>query len=147
MDQIAPEGPVYQAGTLSGNPLATAAGLATLEVLSRPGIYEAMDEKAEDLEAGLKEAASQHGITCTLQRVRSMMTCFFGRSEPVTNFQEALASDTEMYGAFFRNMVENGIWLAPSQFEAAFVSLAHDWFDISETVDTAESVFNLLARK
>ena len=147
MDQIAPEGPVYQAGTLSGNPLATAAGLATLEVLSRPGLYEALDEKAEGLEEGLKEVSAEHRITCTIQRVRSMMTCFFGQEGPVSNFEQALASDTDMYGAYFRLMMESGIWLAPSQFEAAFVSAAHDWFDISETIDAAESSFNLLAQK
>ena len=137
MDMIAPEGPVYQAGTLSGNPLATAAGLATLDVLMRPGTYDILEEKARRLEEGLVEVAAKFKVTCTIQRIGSMMTAFFGQSGPVTNFDQALASDTEMYGAYFRKMLEASIWLAPSQFEAAFVSLAHDWEDIEDTIAAA----------
>ncbi|OCC15773.1 Glutamate-1-semialdehyde aminotransferase [Dissulfuribacter thermophilus] len=137
MDMIAPEGPVYQAGTLSGNPLATAAGIATLDVLMRPGTYEALEEKAQRLEEGLCSVAADLGITCATQRIGSMMTTFFGTSGPVTNFDDALSSNTEMYGAFFREMLEQNIWLAPSQFEAAFVSLAHDWEDIENTIASA----------
>ena len=137
MDMIAPEGPVYQAGTLSGNPLATAAGLATLDVLMRPGTYEALEEKASRLEEGLNEVAADRGISCTVQRIGSMMTTFFGKTGPVTNFEEALSSDTDQYGAFFRAMLDQNVWLAPSQFEAAFVSLAHDLEDIENTISAA----------
>ena len=139
MDHIAPEGPVYQAGTLSGNPLATAAGLATLNVLNRPGIYESLEEKAVEMEKGLNDIASKLGIKAVIQRIGSMMTTFFGHEQPVTNFDEAMASDTEMYGAFFRNMVELGIWLAPSQFEAAFISTAHTYDEIDEALSAAYS--------
>ncbi len=144
MDHIAPEGPVYQAGTLSGNPLATAAGLATLNVLSRPGIYESLEEKAAEMEKGLNEIASKLGIKAVVQRVGSMMTTFFGHQDPVTNFDQAMASDTDMYGTFFRNMVELGIWLAPSQFEAAFVSTAHTIDDIEEMLEAAYRALEMM---
>lgn len=146
MEQIAPVGPIYQAGTLSGNPLATAAGLATLSVLSRPGIYETLEDRARMLEEGLSECAAQTGISCRIQRVGSMMTCFFGRTGPVTNFQEALQSDTEQYARFYRLMLEEGVALAPSQFEAAFVSLAHTQDFIEGTLDVAEGVFRTLIK-
>ncbi len=145
MDQIAPAGPVYQAGTLSGNPLATAAGIATLEVLERPGTYESLGEKMDYLANGLSEIASKHGISCINQRVGSMMTTFFGRKAPVRNFQDAMQADTEMYGRFFRKMLKEGVWLAPSQFEAAFISLAHDWETLEFTLGAAESAFIHLA--
>jgi len=144
MDHIAPDGPVYQAGTLSGNPLATAAGLATLNVLSRPGIYDSLEEKAAEMEKGLNEIASKLGIQAVVQRVGSMMTTFFGHKGPVTNFDQAMASDTEMYGAFFRNMVELGIWLAPSQFEAAFVSTAHTMDDIEDMLEAAYKALEMV---
>jgi len=145
MEQIAPVGPVYQAGTLSGNPLATAAGLATLSVLSRPGIYETLEDRARMLEDGLSECAAQTGISCRIQRVGSMMTGFFGHTGPVTNFHEALQSNTEQYAKFYRLMLEEGVALAPSQFEAAFVSLAHTQDSIEDTLDAAEGVFRALA--
>ncbi len=141
MGKIAPVGPVYQAGTLSGNPLATAAGLATLEVLSRPGVYEVLDERAESLEKGLVELAGRHGVACCVQRMGSMMTTFFGQKGPVMDFEAALKSDTDLYGRFFRNMLGEGVYLAPSQFEAAFVSLAHGWDVIEETLKHVESAF------
>ncbi len=144
MEQIAPSGPVYQAGTLSGNPLATAAGIATLEVLERPGTYETLKEKTDYLAEALVELAKKHGIPCVNQRIASMMTTFFGLQAPVKNFQDAMKSDTEMYGKFFRHMVSEGIWLAPSQFEAAFVSLALNWDAIEFTVSAAESAFTQL---
>ncbi len=144
MEQIAPSGPVYQAGTLSGNPLATAAGIATLEVLERPGFYESLKEKADYLAEGMKKLATDSGIPCVNQRIGSMMTTFFGQQEPVKNFQDAMKSDTDMYAAFYRNMLSEGIWLAPSQFEAAFVSLAHNWDALDFTLDAAESAFTRL---
>lgn len=141
MEQIAPAGPVYQAGTLSGNPLATAAGIATLEVLERPGIYESVQEKTDYLSEGLVELANKHGIICVNQRIGSMMTTFFGQNAPVRNFQDAMKSDTNMYGIFFRNMLAQGIWIAPSQFEATFLSLAHNREALDFTLDAAESAF------
>jgi glutamate-1-semialdehyde 2,1-aminomutase len=142
MQYVAPAGPVYQAGTLSGNPLATAAGLATLDVLSRPGVYEALEEKAKALEEGLSELAEQRDVECTIQRVGSMMTCFFGQSGPVVDFESALRSDTARYAEFFRAMRNEGVYLAPSQFEAAFVSLAHGWEEIEWTLEAAGLAFS-----
>ena len=144
MENIAPSGPVYQAGTLSGNPLATAAGIATLEVLERPGFYENLRQKTEYLAEGMVELAKAQGIPCVNQRIGSMMTTFFGQSKPVKNFQDAMKSDTELYGKFFRAMLEEGIWLAPSQFEAAFLSLAHNWDAIDFTLEAAELAFSQL---
>ncbi len=146
MDQVAPVGPVYQAGTLSGNPLATAAGLATLRVLSRPGIYDVLEERMAMLAAGLEGLSARYGITNRIQRIGSMMTGFFGHNRPVLNFEDALKSDTRLYGKFFRGMLEKGVYLAPSQFEAAFISLAHSDTDIEMTLRAAESVFKSLAQ-
>ena len=145
MKHVAPEGPVYQAGTLSGNPLATAAGLATLQVLSRPGVYDVLEERARALEAGLKDASARRGIPCRVQRMGSMLTGFFGHEGPVRDFDTALKSDTDAYGRYFRAMLERGVYLAPSQFEASFVSLAHTWDVIEETIEAAESAFKTLA--
>ena len=141
MEQIAPSGPVYQAGTLSGNPIATAAGIATIEVLERPGIYEELQEKADCLATGLTELAKQHGIKCVNQRIASMMTTFFGRTSTIRNFRDALESDTEMYSSFYRAMLARGVWLAPSQFEAAFTSVALSHEAIEYTLQAAESAF------
>ncbi len=142
MEQIAPAGPIYQAGTLSGNPLATAAGLATLEVLSRPGIYDSLTQKAEYLKEGLTSLAKKRGIKCVIQGIGSMMTCFFGHDSPITCFEEALKSDTDMYSAYFKAMTENGVWIAPSQFEASFVSSAHTWDILEQTLKLAELAFS-----
>ncbi|HID97098.1 MAG TPA: glutamate-1-semialdehyde-2,1-aminomutase [Thermodesulfobacteriaceae bacterium] len=144
MEHIAPSGPVYQAGTLSGNPLATAAGLATLEILDRPGVYEVLEARSATLAEGLEKLAVNNGITCCLQRVGSMMTAFFGQAGPVTDFATALASDTDTYARFFRIMLDRGIYMAPSQFEAAFVSLAHGADAIEATLDAAEWAFKKL---
>ncbi len=145
MEQIAPAGPVYQAGTLSGNPLATAAGLAALEILSRPGTYETLAQKGEAMAEGYRRAAAESGVKCTVQGIGSMLTCFFGQEGPVKNFEQALKSDTDMYARFFRSMLAQGIYIAPSQFEAAMISTAHTWDDIEDTVQVAESVFKTLA--
>ncbi|MGB9711967.1 MAG: glutamate-1-semialdehyde 2,1-aminomutase [Dissulfurimicrobium sp.] len=145
MQYVAPAGPMYQAGTLSGNPLAVAAGLATLDVLSRPGVYEVLEEKARALEEGLSELAEQRKIGCTIQRIGSMMTCFFGQSRPVVDFDAALRSDTGRYAEFFKNMRDEGVYLAPSQFEAAFVSLAHGWEEIEWTLEAAELAFSRMS--
>ena len=125
MQQISPLGSVYQAGTLSGNPLATAAGLATLELLGQPGVYESLESKAATLAAGFERAARNAAATVTVQRQGSMLTLFF-RSGPVRCWKDAAGCDTERFGRFHRAMLEHGVYWPPSQFEAAFVSLAHD---------------------
>jgi glutamate-1-semialdehyde 2,1-aminomutase len=126
MDQLAPSGPVYQAGTLSGNPLATAAGLAVLRRLRDPAVYDELERKGARLEAGL----SEHGH---VRRVGAMLTVFM-TDRGVRNFADAQASDTERYGALFRHLLQQGIYIAPSQFEAMFVSLAHSDEDIDRTI-------------
>ncbi len=145
MDHIAPDGPVYQAGTLSGNPIATAAGIKTLEILSRPGIYESLQNKMDYLAEELKVLGKKYGIKCTIQKVASMMTCFFGQEGPIKNFDQASKSDTEFYGKYFRQMLQNGVYIAPSQFEAAFVSIVHSWDDLDFAIEATESSFKVLA--
>jgi glutamate-1-semialdehyde 2,1-aminomutase len=146
MDNIAPDGPVYQAGTLSGNPLAMAAGIATLKTLSAPGFYDRLEEKAASFAVELEQLAQKHlpGET-TLNRVGSMMTTFFTGS-PVTDFKSAMQANTEMYGRFFREMLVNGIWLAPSQFEAAFISDAHTPEDITKALEMTEWSFKKIKK-
>jgi len=143
MEMIAPSGPVYQAGTLSGNPLATAAGIATLEVLNRPGIYHQLEEKTVFYEEELNKLAQKYKINCRIQRVASMLTGFFGhKSEDMVNdFSTALKSDTTTYARFFRDMLSRGIYIAPSQFEASFISLSHTYEDIEKTMQKIEEVF------
>lgn len=143
MELVAPDGPVYQAGTLSGNPLAMAAGLAMLKVVKRPGFYEALEEKSAWFAAELAAVATASPIPVVLNRVGSMMTCFF-TSEPVTNFQSALRADTVRYGRFYRQMLAGGVWLAPSQFEAAFISAAHDREHLEKALAVTESSFKKL---
>lgn len=125
MEKVAPLGPVYQAGTLSGNPLSMAAGLATLTLVQEPGFYEHLERLASELETILNDAAREAGTALQIQRVGSMLTPFF-REGPVRNWQEAAASDTKRFGRFHRNMLERGVYWPPSQFEAGFVSSAHD---------------------
>jgi glutamate-1-semialdehyde 2,1-aminomutase len=146
MSQIAPEGPVYQAGTLSGNPLAMAAGIATLQVLAEPGFYDRLEAKAESFAAELQKLAEKYlpGET-TLNRVGSMMTTFFNPG-PVVDFKSAMKSDTERYGRFFREMLMTGIWLAPSQFEAAFISDAHSQEDLAQALEMTESSFKKIKK-
>jgi len=136
MEQISPAGPVYQAGTLSGNPLAMAAGLATLEILEEPGAYSQLETSSAKLAKGLGEAALTAGIPVAVNQVGSMVGMFFSKV-PVTNYAEATGSDTAAYGKFFHAMLENGVHLPPSQFETFFVSLAHGDEVIDETVRVA----------
>ncbi len=144
MDWVAPQGPVYQAGTLSGNPLAVAAGIATLKALRKPGTYAQLEELSARLEEGLRKAAHHAGRTIEVNRVGSMFTVFF-TAGPVTDFESARASDTSCYGKFFQALLARGVYLAPSQFEACFVSLAHKRKDIAATVRAASEAFQLLA--
>ena len=132
MAELAPTGPVYQAGTLSGNPLATSAGLAVLRRLRDPDVYEALERKGARLEAGLAPFG-------TVQRVGSMLTLF---DRPVSNYDDAREADTESYAALFRHLLERGIYVAPSQFEAMFVSLAHTDEDIDQTVEAVADFFH-----
>ncbi|MGH7354942.1 MAG: glutamate-1-semialdehyde 2,1-aminomutase [Candidatus Rokuibacteriota bacterium] len=129
MEHVSPLGDVYQAGTLSGNPLAVAAGLATLRALRDPGVYTRLEALGARLEQGMRRAADKHGVPVTVNRVGSMLTAFFTPG-PVTDYASAKRSDTECYGRFFRGMLERGVYVAPSQFEAAFVSLAHTEADV-----------------
>ncbi len=146
MDNIAPDGPVYQAGTLSGNPLAMAAGLAMLKVVRQPGFYDNLEEKSDRYVEKLNEIAADAPIPTVLNRIGSMMTCFF-TSEPVTDFESAMKADTERYGQHFRQMLSKGIWLAPSQFEAAFISDAHDWTHLENALKMTEWSFTKLAKQ
>ena len=138
MDELAPMGPVYQAGTLSGNPLATAAALATLRRLRDPSLYVGLEEAGARLEAGLRAAAGDEAVC--VQRVGAMATLFFHEG-PVASFEDAAASDTERYGAWFRHLLARGVYVAPSQFEALFVSTAHGEAAIDATVEAARDFF------
>jgi glutamate-1-semialdehyde 2,1-aminomutase len=142
MELIAPLGPVYQAGTLSGNPLAMAAGIATLSLLGEPHVYDHLESLAERLSAGLAAAASDAGVAYTTNRVGSMLTGFFCAG-PVTDYTSAKKSDTRRYAAFFQAMLERGVYFAPSQFEAGFVSLAHTPADIDATIAAAAAAFRV----
>ena len=144
MERIAPEGDVYQAGTLSGNPLAVAAGLATLELLDRPA-YARLKRTTEALAAGLREAARHAGVAITVQHVPGLLTPFFTPSA-VTNYAEAAACDLEAYGAWCRALLRHGVYPPASQFEAWFPSLAHGEPEIERTLLAAESAFEEIAR-
>lgn len=145
MQMLAPVGPVYQAGTLSGSPLAVAAGLAMLETISAPGFYEALDARAGDLVKGLGERASAAGIPLTTNQMGGMFGYFFSEEEQVTRFDQVTACNMDHFRQFFHVMLENGIYLAPSAFEAGFISAAHGDEEISKTLDAAERAFQILA--
>jgi glutamate-1-semialdehyde 2,1-aminomutase len=144
LEQVAPLGGVYQAGTLSGNPLAMAAGIETLTLLQAPGFYADLEAKGRRLADGLAEAATAARILTQTNRVGSMLTSFF-TGVPVTNYAAAKTSDTARYGLFFRAMLERGISLAPSQFEAAFISAAHSGGDLDATMAAAREALGLMA--
>jgi glutamate-1-semialdehyde 2,1-aminomutase len=146
MDTIAPDGPVYQAGTLSGNPLAMAAGLATVRELQRPDFYKDLEDKSDYFVERLGKIAASAPIPTRLNRIGSIMTCFFTEQE-VRDFDSAMQADTKRYGHHFRNMLASGIWLAPSQFEAAFISDAHDRSHLKKALEMTESSFKKLAEK
>jgi glutamate-1-semialdehyde 2,1-aminomutase len=137
MEKVSPVGPVYQAGTLSGNPLAMTAGLVTLKALRRPGVYEDLEQKSKRLCDGLAEITKRRGVPAFHTRVGSMFTTFF-QEGPVTDYASALRSDTRRFGQFFQGMLERGVNLAPSQFEAGFMSLGHTAEDIDRTIEAAD---------
>ncbi|MFZ5644024.1 MAG: glutamate-1-semialdehyde 2,1-aminomutase [Bacillota bacterium] len=143
MSMMSPSGPVYQAGTLSGNPLAVSAGIAALNVLAREGVYGELEKKSLRLAEGLKKAAEAAGEEVYFTRAGSMMTCFFTGSQ-VIDYNTASTADTKKYAAFFKHMLEQGIYIAPSQFEAAFMSLAHTEEMIDRTIEAAYNAFKTL---
>ena len=144
MESLAPLGPVYQAGTLSGNPVAMAAGLKTLELIARPGFYEALTAKTEKLTSGLTELARQAAIAVTTNSVGGMFGLFFSKDQQVTTFAQVMQCDQALFKRFFHAMLVAGIYLAPSAFEAGFVSSAHSDEDLDKTLDCAEIIFNRL---
>ncbi|MDW8135238.1 MAG: glutamate-1-semialdehyde 2,1-aminomutase, partial [Thermodesulfobacterium sp.] len=139
MNLVAPEGPVYQAGTLSGNPIAVSAGLATLKELLKPGTYEKLEKVSHFLEEELKEVLKSLGLSYRISRAGSMLTLFFTEKE-VINFETALSCDTEKFALFWQGMLKEGIYLPPSQFEAWFISLAHKEEDINQTIKAVYKV-------
>ncbi len=143
MNRLAPEGEVYQAGTLSGNPLATAAGLATLNVLDHPEVYAELDKKGEYLFQGLMKLAQGAGIPVQGARYGSMFGFFF-TAEEVRDYDTAKTADTERYATYWRSMLDSGVWLAPSQFEVAFVSTAHTKEELDHVLESAATAFSAL---
>ena len=144
MNQVAPLGPVYQAGTLAGNPLAMSAGIATLKQLSSPILYDRINQNADRLVTGLRKAASDACIPAQINAVGSLSTIFF-TPDPVENYADAKRSDTKRYARFFREMLDRDIFLAPSQFEAAFISAAHTPEDIDKTIAAAADSLRVIA--
>jgi glutamate-1-semialdehyde 2,1-aminomutase len=145
MSQIAPEGSVYQAGTLSGNPIAMAAGIATLNQLRQPGVYEKLEDNSARLAAGLAAAAQKAGIAARVNHVGSMLGMFFTDQE-VANFEAAKTCDLERFAAFYQGMRQQGIYIAPSQFEVLFLSTAHTDAHIDATIDAAQKVLEDLSQ-
>jgi len=143
MSQIAPQGSIYQAGTLSGNPIAMAAGIATLKQLKKPGVYEALNEKSKRLITGLGNAAQKAGIAARVGHVGSMLGMFF-TDQNVANFDDAKTCDLELFSNFYRGMRQHGIYIAPSQFEVLFLSTAHDDEHVDATIHAAEQVLEKL---
>ncbi len=144
MNHVAPLGPVYQAGTLAGNPLAMRAGIATLHELSKPDVYVGINELASRLTSGMEEALRNCGISAQVNKIGSLSTIFFSPG-PVESYGAAKHSDTKRYARFFREMLDRGIFLAPSQFEAAFVSAAHTPADIERTIKAASDAFKTIS--
>ena len=144
MQYLAPLGPVYQAGTLSGNPVAMAAGLKTLELISQSGFYDNLGQKTNQLVTGMKQRANQAGVSMSTNVVGAMFGLFFTEQEKVSLFSQVMKCDQELFKRFFHGMLEQGVYLAPSAFETGFVSAAHSDEDIEKTLDAASSVFKSL---
>jgi glutamate-1-semialdehyde 2,1-aminomutase len=145
METLAPTGPVYQAGTLSGHPLGMAAGIATLSRIKGGAVHEAIAPKLDALLAGLEERAAKHGVAFLTQRVGAMFGMFFTDAKQVSRFDDVAACDTEAFGRFFHAMLDHGVYLAPSAFEAAFISQAHDDTAIERTLEAADAAFAAVA--
>lgn len=147
MEMISPSGPVYQAGALSGNPVTMAGGLATLEILAEPGTYETLEERSDQLARGIAAAAEDNHVPLVVNRVGSMIGLYFvkEKGQPVTNFADALAADNQKFAKFFHAMLERGVYLAPSQYEAVFVGLAHTDETIDQTIEAADGSFKAIA--
>ncbi|MFC5558791.1 glutamate-1-semialdehyde 2,1-aminomutase [Ureibacillus thermophilus] len=143
MDTVAPLGPAYQAGTMAGNPASMLAGIACLEVLQTPGVYEEMDRLGGILEKGILEAAERHGIAVTVNRIKGALTVYF-TDQKVENYKQAEQSDGEMFGRFFKLMLSKGINLAPSKFEAWFLTTEHKEEDVLETIEAVDYAFSKL---
>ena len=138
---VAPAGPMYQAGTLAGNPLAMSAGLATLELIRDQKVWDEMERHARQLDAGIESAAKKAGVPIQQTRVGTMRTTFFSETEPV-DWNTVKAADKVQFAKFFQKMLSNGVYLAPSQFEAGFLSIVHDERVIAETLAAIEKTFN-----
>jgi glutamate-1-semialdehyde 2,1-aminomutase len=145
MQALAPDGPVYQAGTLSGNPVAMAAGLATVERVLEADFFERLSDRVTILVQGIKDAAARCDIALSANAVGGMYGLFFTQTDPVTRFSQVMGCDVERFKRFFHGMLNRGIYLAPSAFEAGFVSAAHTDSDIAETVAAAEQTFGELS--
>lgn len=145
MEEVAPAGPMYQAGTLSGNPLAMAAGIKTLELLKRPGTYEHMDKLSKKLIAGILEAGKEAGHDVCGGNINGMFGFFFNKG-PVKSFADAAKSDTKKFAAWHRGMLQRGVYMAPSTFEAGFMSTAHTEADIDFTIAAAKEVMKSIPK-
>jgi len=145
MEQIAPLGPVYQAGTLSGNPLAVTAGIETLRLLRDPGLYERLEAKARQLCDGVQDAAERAGVPVYATRIGSMFCTFFS-DHPVTDYASASTSDTARFRRYFHALLDAGVYVAPSQFEAGFISTVHTDDDIERTIEASHQAFQAAAR-
>ncbi|MCW9016497.1 MAG: aminotransferase class III-fold pyridoxal phosphate-dependent enzyme, partial [Kangiellaceae bacterium] len=145
MQHLAPAGPVYQAGTLSGNPIAMTAGLTSLELLSEPDFFEPLYDYCEKLVNGLQELADKHGVPFTTNHVGSMFGLFFTDEKPVTLFSQVVNSNQDHFKQFFHAMLEQGVYLAPSAFEAGFISSAHNEATLAKTLEAADKAFAQLA--
>ncbi|MDX1269756.1 MAG: glutamate-1-semialdehyde 2,1-aminomutase, partial [Oceanisphaera sp.] len=144
MEHLAPTGPVYQAGTLSGNPVAMAAGLATLNAISAPGVYEQLEQTTKALVDGLQAAADKHGIPFTTTQVGAMFGFFFSEEKNISSYEQVTRCDLDAFKRFFHLMLEEGVYLAPSAFEAGFMSLAHGEQEIAHTLAAADKAFAIM---
>ncbi|WP_404451463.1 glutamate-1-semialdehyde 2,1-aminomutase [Virgibacillus necropolis] len=144
MEQVAPLGPAYQAGTMAGNPASMASGIACLEVLQQDGVYEKLDELGAQLEKGILEKASEHGASISVNRLCGALTVYFGEGT-ITNYDQAEASDGEAFARFFKLMLEQGVNLAPSKYEAWFLTTEHTAEDIDETIEAVDRAFRVMA--
>ena len=147
MEQLAPDGPVYQAGTLSGNPVAMAAGLATLKLLNRPGFYDELSSYTQRLVEGMQLRARDAGIPFTTTHIGGMFGLFFTDTPEIRSFADVMTCDKDRFSRFFHLMLDGGVYLAPSAYEAGFTSIAHGEKELSLTLDVAEKAFSVLRQE